>query len=98
MICGFQTTDGTPKQFVLQRFDTAPFCCVINKCHTRTGDKLEKCVHGVVFDMSKYIPNKGHSWTTLICCLHLKKTAAESYRLLREAHGEHAPSQGTRER
>ena len=28
-------------------------------------------------------------------CFHLKKTAAESYRLLREAYGEHTPSQDT---
>ena len=48
MKCGFQTTDGAPEQFVLQRFDTAPFCCVINKCQTRTRDKLEKRVHSVV--------------------------------------------------
>ena len=45
----FQTTDGASEQFVLQRFDTAPFCCVINKCRTRTSDKLETCVHSVVF-------------------------------------------------
>ena len=29
----------------------------------------------------------------LIFCFHLKTTAAESYRLLGEAYGEHAPSQ-----
>ena len=34
----------------------------------------------------------------LIFCFHLKKTAAESYRLLREAHSEHAPSLDTCER
>ena len=45
---GFQITDGAPEQFVLQRFDTAPFCCVINKCQARTSDKFEKCVHIVV--------------------------------------------------
>ena len=28
-------------------------------------------------------------------CFHLKKTAAESYRLLQEAYGEQAPSQET---
>ena len=32
---------------MLWRFDTAPLCCVINKCQLRTNDKLEKCVHGV---------------------------------------------------
>ena len=51
-----------------------------------------------VFNMSKFIPNKEYSRTALIFCFHLKKTAAESYRLLREAYGEHAPSQGTCER
>ena len=48
--------------------------------------------------MSKFIPNKKHSRIALIFCFHLKKTAAESYRLLREAYGEHAPSQDTCER
>ena len=46
--CGFLTTNGALEQFVLKRFDAAPFCCVINKCQTRTTDKLEKCVHSVV--------------------------------------------------
>ena len=76
MNCGFQTTDGAPEQFVLQKFDIASFCCVINKCQTRTSDKFKKCVHIVV----------------LLCS---KKTAAESYRLLREAYGQHAPWQDT---
>ena len=31
-------------------------------------------------------------------CFHLKKSAAEPYRLLREAYGEHAPSLDTCER
>ena len=31
-------------------------------------------------------------------CFHLKKTAAESYRLLRDAYGEHVPSEDTCER
>ncbi len=48
--------------------------------------------------MSKFIPNKQHSRTALSLCFHLKKTAAESYRLLREAYGERAPSQDTCER
>ena len=48
--------------------------------------------------MSKFVPNKEHSRTVLIFCFHLKKTAAGSYRLLREAYGEHAPSQDTCER
>ena len=97
MKCGFQTTDGTPEQFVLSRFNTALICCVINNCQTRRSDKLEKCVHSVVvvFSVSKFIPNKGQSRIALIFCFHLKKTAAESYRLLREAYGEHAPLQDT---
>ena len=63
--CGFQTTDGAPEHFVLQRFDTASFCCVINKCQTYMSDKLEKCCV-VVFNMSKFISNKENSRTTLI--------------------------------
>ena len=55
--CGFQTTEGAPDQFVLQRFD---------KCETSTSDKLEKCVRIVVFDTSKFIPNKEHPRTALI--------------------------------
>ena len=53
------------------------------------SDKLEKCVQRcvVVFDMSKFIPNKEHTRTALTFCFHLNKTAAESYRLLREAYG-----------
>ena len=57
---GFQIIDGAPEQFVLKRFDTASFCWVINKCQISTSDKLEKCVHSVVFNMSKIIPNKEH--------------------------------------
>ena len=48
--------------------------------------------------MTKFISNKEHSRTALIFCFHLKKIAAESYRLLGEAYGEHAPSQKTCER
>ena len=50
--------------------------------------------------MMKFVPNKEHSRTALIFCFHLKKTAAESYRLLGEpiTYGEHAPSQKTCER
>ena len=50
----FHTTDGAPEQFGLQRFDTVPFCCVINKCQARTSDKLERCVHSVVLLCSIY--------------------------------------------
>ena len=48
--------------------------------------------------MSKFIPNKGHLRTALTIGFHSKKTAAESYRLLQEAYGEHVPSQDTCER
>ena len=48
--------------------------------------------------MLKFIPNKEHSRAVLIVCLHLKETAAESYRLFRQAYGEHAPSQDACER
>ena len=60
-----------------------------------TSDKLKKCVHSVVFNVPKFISNKDHSRTALIFCFCLKKTAAESYRFLREAYAEHAPSQHT---
>ena len=46
-----------------------------------------------MFNMSKCIPNKEHSRTTLIFCFHLKKTSVESDRLRREAHGLVAPLQ-----
>jgi len=45
--------------------------------------------------MTKFVPNKEHSRTTLIFYFHLKKIAAELYRLLGEAYGEHASSQKT---
>lgn len=79
---------------MLQSFDTATFCCII-KYQTRTCDKFEKCGHGFVFCMLKFILNNEHSRTALIFCLRLKKTAAESHRLLRKAYGEHAPPQDT---
>ena len=47
--------------------------------------------------MTKFVPNNEHSRTALIFCFHLKKTAAESYRLLGEAYDEYAPSQKTSE-
>ena len=46
--CEFLTTDGASEQFVLLRFDAVSFCCAIDKCQTRTSDKLERCVHSVV--------------------------------------------------
>jgi len=48
--------------------------------------------------MTKFVSNKEHSRTALIFCFHLKKTAADSCRLLGEAYSEHAPSQKTCER
>ena len=48
--------------------------------------------------MSKFIPNKDHLRMALISCSHLKKTVAESQRLLLEAYGEDASSQDTCER
>ena len=45
--------------------------------------------------MSKFIPNKEYSHIALIFCFHLRKSAAESYWLLREADDERAPSQAT---
>ena len=46
-----------------------------------------------MFNMWKFILNKENSRKSLIFCFQLNKTAAESYRLLREVHGEHAQSQ-----
>ena len=43
--------------------------------------------------MSKFIPNNEHLRTALFFCFHLKKTAAESYKLLQEAYSDHTPSQ-----
>ena len=47
--------------------------------------------------MSKFTPNKKHSWTALNFFFHLKKPAAESYRLLQKAYGDHVPLQDMRE-
>ena len=90
MKCRFQTTDGATAQFVLQRFDIAPFCC-----QTRRSDKLEKCVRSVALLCSvcrNLYLKKSFRGQYYFFCFHLKKTAAESFRLLREAYGEHAPS------
>ena len=70
---------------------------VINKCQTRTSYKLEKYMYSVVLLCSMY-GNLYRTKTAFIFCFHLKKTAAESYRLLRETNGEHVPSQITCER
>lgn len=40
--------------------------------------------------MSNFVPGNYDLWTALIFCYHLKKTAAESHRMLVEAYGEHA--------
>jgi len=40
--------------------------------------------------MSNFMPGHYDLWTALIFCYHLKKTAAESHRMLVEAYGEHA--------
>jgi len=40
--------------------------------------------------MSNFVPGNYDLRTTLIFCYHLKKTTAESYRMLIEAYGEHA--------
>jgi len=48
--------------------------------------------------MSNFVPEKVILRGSLITFFHLKKNAAESYRLLVEAYGEHAPTQKTCER
>nr|KAF6378977.1 hypothetical protein mMyoMyo1_009847 [Myotis myotis] len=48
--------------------------------------------------MSNFVPKKEHWREVLIHYFILKKSAAESYRILWEAYGEHAPSQDTCER
>ena len=40
--------------------------------------------------MSSFVPANYDLRTALVSCYHLKKTAAESHRMLVEAHGEHA--------
>ena len=40
--------------------------------------------------MSSFVPTNYNLRTALIFCYHLKKTAAESHRMLVEAYGEHA--------
>nr|AAC16610.1 transposase [Drosophila simulans]AAC16611.1 transposase [Drosophila simulans]AAC16615.1 transposase [Drosophila simulans] len=48
--------------------------------------------------MSSFVPNKEQTRTVLIFCFHLKKTAAESHRMLVEAFGEQVPTVKTCER
>jgi len=43
--------------------------------------------------MSNFVPANYDLRTALIFCYHLKKTAAESHRMLVGAYGEHAKSQ-----
>nr|KAF6387337.1 hypothetical protein mMyoMyo1_007846 [Myotis myotis] len=43
--------------------------------------------------MSNFLPTKEHLWEVLIH--YFEESAAESYRILREDYGEHAPSQNT---
>lgn len=45
--------------------------------------------------MSAFVPTKLHSREALLFCFHLKKSVAESYRMLCEAYGENAPSSST---
>ena len=40
--------------------------------------------------MSNFVPGNYDLRTALIFCYHLKKTVAESHRMLVEAYGEHA--------
>ena len=40
--------------------------------------------------MSNFVPGNYDLHTALIVCYHLKKTVAESHRMLVEAYGEHA--------
>ena len=40
--------------------------------------------------MSSFVPTNYDLRTSLVFCYHLKKTAAESHRMLVEAYGEHA--------
>ena len=102
MKCEFQSTDGALEQFVLQMFDIAPFYCVINKCQTRTSDKSEKCVRSVAFCV-QYVELYTEQRTfansnNFLFSFEYYTIDAESYLLLREADGEHTPSQDTCER
>jgi len=87
-------------QCEVQRFNIVRHFIVPSTSVKRSSDLIEKYLHSiVVFNMTKFVPNKElHLRTALIFYFHLKKTAAESYRLLGEAYGEYAPSQKTCER
>ena len=45
--------------------------------------------------MSTFVPTKHNLPEALLFCFHLKKSAAEGYRLLCEAYGEHTPARKT---
>lgn len=40
----------------------------------------------------QFVPSKRHLREVLLFCFHLKKSAAESRRMIFDAYGEHAPS------
>ena len=77
---GHKNTDLTLRHFVMSSTSVR---------HARVINWKSVCIVYVVFNMSKFIPNKEHLWTALVVCVHLTKTAAKSYRLLREAYDEH---------
>ena len=45
--------------------------------------------------MSNFVPESDDLRKALIFCFHLKKSAAESHRMLVEAYGDHALSEAT---
>ena len=45
---------------------------------------------GTSINMPSFVPTNYDLRTALVFCYHLKKTAAESHRMLVEAYGEHA--------
>jgi [histone H3]-lysine36 N-dimethyltransferase SETMAR len=45
--------------------------------------------------MSKFVPTKRNLREALLFCFHLKKSVAESQRMLSEAYGDYAPSIST---
>ena len=45
--------------------------------------------------MSNFVPQNDDLRKALILCFHLKKSAAESHRMLVEAYGDHALSEAT---
>jgi len=49
----------------------------------------------IALKKSGFVPRKEHLREALLFCFHLKKSAAESHRLLVEASGKHALSETT---